>query len=84
MNLGPSELLLLLLLLVPLGLTIWVIVDVTRFPQAAFQSTGHSRTLWLVLPIVALVACGLGSLIVALVYAVAVRPKLVTAGDGPT
>jgi hypothetical protein len=79
MNLGPSELVILFLFAAPMLITIWVIIDVVRFSPAAFEASGQSRALWIVLPIVALLACGIGTLVAALVYAAAVRPKLVIA-----
>ena len=79
-GLGAPELLIILLFvsgLVALVLTIVVVVDASGRPDAAWQATGQSRTMWIVLPIVLLFACGIGSLVASIVYLASVRPKLV-------
>ncbi len=62
---------------VALVLAIVVVVDASGRPDAVWQATGQSKTLWIVLPIVLLFACGIGSLIASVVYLASVRPKLV-------
>ena len=37
---------------VPLVLGIWVAIDASRLPDAAFEHAGTSKTLWIVLPLV--------------------------------
>lgn len=78
---GPELLIILFALLGPLALilAIVVVVDASGRPDAAWQATGQSRTMWIVLPIVLLLACGLPSLVASIVYLTSVRPKLVTA-----
>jgi hypothetical protein len=60
---------------------IWVSVDASARPAEAWERAGQSRTLWIFLPVVCLVAPmpGLG-LALAIAYAVAVRPQLTPAG----
>jgi len=68
--------------LVGLAVDIFAIVDVFRRPDWVWQSSGQNKTLWAVLTIVGLFIC---SLIVGLVYLLAIRPKLAAAqsrGEG--
>jgi len=83
MGIGAPELLIVLLALVQfvaLVVAIIVLVDVTKRSDAAWQAIGQSKTVWIVLPIVLLVACGIGSLIASIVYLTSVKPKLVVTG----
>jgi heme/copper-type cytochrome/quinol oxidase subunit 2 len=78
--LGAPELLIILLLVIgpiALVLAIVVVVDASGRPEAAWQASGQSKTMWIVLPIVLLFACGIGSLVASIVYLASVRPKLV-------
>jgi hypothetical protein len=62
-------------------------VDASRHPEWAWQRTGQNKTLWLVLPIVLLVVCGIVGGIMGLVYLLSIKPKLVAAeqqGPPPT
>ncbi|TVP65346.1 MAG: hypothetical protein EA340_12680 [Nitriliruptor sp.] len=70
-------LIILALLVVPLGLVIWNVVDVAKRTDAAFESAGQRRMVWIVLP-VALMFIGVGW-IVSVIYFVAIRPKVVDA-----
>lgn len=79
-GIGAPELVILLFLAVPLILAIIVVIDAASRPREVWDATGQSQTLWIVLPLVLLFACGVGSLIASLVYLVSVRPKLVIAG----
>ena len=71
-GLGAPELLILLVLLPMMVLPIWGIVDAAVRPQEVFTATGQSKVLWIVLQIV------LG-ILGAIIYFVAIRPKLVAA-----
>jgi hypothetical protein len=78
--LGAPELLIILLMVIgpiALVLTIVVVIDASGRPDAAWQATGQSRTMWIVLPIVLLLACGIGSIVACIIYLASVRPKLV-------
>ncbi len=80
---GAPELLIILLVIVgPVAvvLAIVVVVDASGRPDGVWQATGQSRTMWIVLPIVLLFACGIGSLVASIVYLTSVRPKLVRSG----
>jgi hypothetical protein len=71
MNLGAPEL---LILLVPLALTIWGIVDAASRPEWAWQRSGQSKVLWIVLQVVGMFVC-LGW-ILSIVYLAAIRPQV--------
>jgi hypothetical protein len=80
-NVGPSELLVLLLVIgaisfMFLALPIWAIVDAARRPDWQYDVTGQSKTLWIVLPAVGLFVCVPGAIVAAIVYFASVRPKL--------
>jgi hypothetical protein len=88
MSLGAPELLVIVapLILVGIAFSIWVIVDVRRYPLDAFERSGVHRMAWIAAPSVAIVACVLfnvvgtaASLIVALIWRTAIRPQVATA-----
>ena len=82
---GLPELLIVLLLLIgpaALGLAIFVVIDASGRSDAAWQAIGQNRTVWIVVPLVLLLGCGIASLVASIVYLVSVRPKLVEAGEG--
>jgi hypothetical protein len=64
--------------IVPIVLGIWVAVDASGKPDAAFERAGTSKTLWIVLPIVGIFVC-LMSVIVATIWFASIRPKVVAA-----
>jgi len=66
--------------LIGLAVTIYCIVDILRRPDWAWQSSGQSKVLWVVLVIVGHFLCWL---IMDLIYLLAIRPKVVAAqGSG--
>ncbi len=71
----------LILGLAALGITIWGVVDALQRPDAAWQAAGQNKTTWVVLMIVLAFLCGLGW-VVALVYLLSIRPKLIAAQSG--
>lgn len=70
MNLGPTELIIILAFLLP----VWGIIDAALRPNSAWQAADQSKVLWIVLIIVLW-------FIGALVYLIAIRPK-VKAAEG--
>ncbi|HEV3363988.1 MAG TPA: hypothetical protein VG795_07585 [Acidimicrobiia bacterium] len=72
MNLGAPEILILLMMLALFVIPIWGIVDAATKPDAAWTAAGQSKVLWIVLQLV------LG-ILGAIIYFVAIRPKLVAA-----
>lgn len=88
MSLGAPELLVIVapLIIVGIAFASWVIVDVRRYPPAAFDRAGVNRTAWIAAPAVAIAACVLfnvvgtaASLIIALIWRTAIRPQVATA-----
>jgi hypothetical protein len=77
-----------LILLVVLGLlalNIYVIVDVARLPDWAFQRAGTTKVLWLVLTIVFTFLCGLAALVVDIIWLASKRQQVqaAAAAGGP-
>ena len=88
MSLGAPELLVIVFPLIVVGIAFstWVIVDVRRYPQSAFDRAGVNRKGWIAAPAVAIAACVLfnvvgtaASLIIALIWRTSIRPQVATA-----
>lgn len=67
------------ILLVELALPIWSLIDVSSRPDWAWQASGQSKTLWIVLNVIGLVFCGV---VIGLIYLVGIRPKVAAAQRG--
>jgi len=76
MNLGPTELIMMLFMLALFVIPIWGIVDAAVRPQPVWTVAGQSKVLWIILQLV------LG-ILGAIIYFVAIRPKLVAATTRP-
>ena len=74
MNIGSTELVLIIGAAFVFLFTLWALIDLLRRPHAAFEAAGVSRPLWLVLLILSLF-CSVG-VFVALWYLVVVAPKV--------
>jgi hypothetical protein len=70
---------LILLWLVGIGLVIWGVVDATSRPDWAWQQSGQSKGLWIALPIVLWLFCGIIGGILSVVYLVSIRPQVMAA-----
>ena len=81
MSLGPTELLIIVLLVIPFGIVfpIWGIVDAAGRPDAAWARAEQSKTTWIVLQAVGMLVCF--GWILAVVYLVSIRPKVKQAQD---
>ena len=64
-----------------LGLAIFVAVDANKYPDWAFAQTGSSKTVWQVVPIVLAFFCGLGTLIMAIIWFSSKKPAVERAAD---
>ena len=73
--LGPDVFLFGLLGLLGLIVEIWALANNLRRPASAFEAANVNRTLWLVLLILAMFACGFG-LILSVLYLVLVDSKV--------
>jgi hypothetical protein len=79
MSIGAPELLILLLLGGGFaGLVVGIVsaVDAANQPDWAWEQAGENKTMWIVVPLVGLVACGVVGLIAGIVYFVSVRPQV--------
>jgi hypothetical protein len=71
----------LLVALVPVGVTVFAIVDGAGRPEWAWQRAGQSKAVWIALEAVGIFVCFLG-LIMSIIYLATIRPKLVLAQQG--
>ncbi len=76
MNLGFQETVLLLSALVSLGLAVFCLVDIVRRPTGAFTAISHNKLLWVIVTVVAPLACWPVSLALSIFYLRKVRPEL--------
>jgi hypothetical protein len=65
--------------LAPLALGVLTAVDASHLPDWAFERAGTSKTLWIVLPLVSLVACFVGAIVVAIVWFASTRARVISA-----
>jgi hypothetical protein len=81
MNAGPTELGIIVFLLIPLALVfpIWGIIDAAGRPDSAWARAEQNKTLWIVLQAVGMLVCF--GWILAVVYLLAIRPKVKQAQD---
>jgi hypothetical protein len=68
-------LLILTLMVVPLGVIIWGIVDAASRPDWAWQRSGQNKTLWIVPQVLGLFSCLVG-FILTLVYLTTIRTQV--------
>jgi hypothetical protein len=81
--LGPTELLVVLLIFVAPGFCIWAAIDAGGQPEWAFEAAGTSKTLWILLPIVGIFVCFVG-VVAALIWFTTFRPRVrEAASHGP-
>ncbi len=71
----------LLVLSIPLGLSLWALLDAARRPEWAFALARRSRTAWVAATGFGILVCGLG-IVVSLWYLLRVRPVVMAAEDG--
>ncbi|NNC80050.1 MAG: hypothetical protein HKN94_07855 [Acidimicrobiales bacterium] len=78
MNVGATELIVILLLLaflaVPLGLMIWAITDLLRYDDAAWERAAQHKVSWLLIVIIV-------GFLGPLIYLLSIRPKLEAAAS---
>jgi hypothetical protein len=72
--LGPDVFVAFLVPLAILGLVIWAIVDVAQRPPSTLSA--RAKTAWIIGLVLGTLLFGIVGVIVALVYLVAVRPRL--------
>lgn len=73
MNIGSAELivilLLLFILLIPVGLMIWAIVDLLKYDDATWERAAQTKVAWLLI-------VGIVGFLGPLIYLLSIRPKL--------
>jgi hypothetical protein len=79
MNLGPSELVILLVLVGFIAVPVWAVIDALRASDAEWAAAGQQRTLWVLLVGLGALCGGIVGTILAIVYLLTVRPKLLAA-----
>ncbi|MCC5953532.1 MAG: DUF2516 family protein [Acidimicrobiia bacterium] len=83
MELGAvgRELLLITVACIPIGLSLWAILDIARQPAWAWSLAGRNRTAWMAAVLIGILFLVLG-LVVASYYLVRVRPQIAAAEQG--
>jgi len=84
MNLGPTELIILLFLLSFIAIPVWAVIDALQARDAEWAAVGQQRTLWVSLIAIGTFCGGPVGVVLAIVYLLTVRPKLAAAkSTGP-
>jgi uncharacterized membrane protein len=83
MGLGDliGEILVTAFLCIPLGLSLWALVDCARRPSWAWALSNHERVQWLFLILVGFL-CVIGGLMISLYYLVRIRPAVAAVEAG--
>ncbi|HEY3139598.1 MAG TPA: hypothetical protein VGJ86_00625 [Acidimicrobiales bacterium] len=68
--------------LVFLGIAIWTAVDAGSHPDWAWQRAGQNKMLWILLPILLALFCGIFSLIPVIIYHTSIKGQVVAAESG--
>ncbi|MCU0311424.1 MAG: DUF2516 family protein [Acidimicrobiales bacterium] len=76
MNIGFQESAFFVAALATLGLAVFCLVDVVRRPKHTFKAIDHNKMLWVIVTVVAPVACWPASLALSIFYLRKVRPEL--------
>jgi hypothetical protein len=66
---------------IPLGLSVWALLDAARRPEWAFALAGRRRVVWVAAPLFGVLFLVPG-LVIALWYLLRVRPQVAAAEDG--
>jgi hypothetical protein len=64
-----------LLAAIPIGLSVWALLDAARRPEWAFSFVNRSRTAWVAACAIGVLFCGPG-LLISLWYLLRVRPQV--------
>ena len=83
MMLGAPELLIVLAFLISPVFAICAAVSASRYPEAAFERAGTSKTLWIVMPLVGIAFCGIVGLVSAIVWFSSFRARVAAASPPP-
>lgn len=67
-----------------LALGIWTAVDASSHPDYAWQRAGQNKMLWIIVPIVGALICGIVTLVMAIIYFTSIKKQVVAAEGGGT
>ena len=76
MNIGFQESVFLFLALATVALAVGCVIDVVRRPTSAFREIDQNKLLWVIVMVVAPVACWPASLALSIYYLRKVRPTI--------
>ncbi|HSH62403.1 MAG TPA: DUF2516 family protein [Acidimicrobiales bacterium] len=65
--------------LIGLGLVIWGVIDAATRPNHAWTAAGQNKVLWIALQVGGLIFTTIGGPVIAVIYLVAIRPKVAEA-----
>ena len=82
MTLGPTELLLLVVIIASWILPILAIIDAATQPESSYDAIGSSKVTQVVVLAVSAILCGPVGTVLALIYLVSTRPKLRSVAPG--
>jgi preprotein translocase subunit SecG len=68
---------LIFLVLICLGVSVWALADIASKPESAFGGAGVSKLMWVLLIAVFIVVFAPVAFVLSIVYLSSVRPKLV-------
>ena len=75
------EILLISLAAIPLGISVWALLDIARRPAWAWGLSGHNRVGWMAAVLVGMCSV-VGGLVVSGLYLLRIRPRVADAEAG--
>jgi len=75
-NLGATELLIMIGMLIPWGIAAWALIDAAGQPDKAWESVNRNRVKWVLGIVLSALFCGPLSLVVSVLYLASVRSQL--------
>ena len=82
MSLGPSELLIIFIILIgiaAIGVPLYGGIDAARRPAPAWQRSGENQMLWVLGQLLGAFFCGIVGLVFAVIYLTQIRDRVITA-----
>lgn len=78
-RIGAPELVIILIVVAAAAFPVWAIIDAARAPVEAWKAADQSQLLWIALIAGGLVFTCVAGFVFALIYGVAIRPKVMAA-----
>lgn len=75
------EMVLITLAAIPLGISVWALLDIARRPAWAWGLSGHNRVGWLAAVLVGMCSV-IGGLVISGLYLLRIRPRVADAEAG--